>query len=340
MDNIRKIKKLVYLIKKKPRGLYHLLLNTLFYYLKIPQVWGTPTHYTIEPINACDMHCAICETGAGVLKRKKMSLSFNEFKIILDKIKAFANTIHLYFMGEPFLNKDIYRMIQLARKHALFVTTCTNGHFIDAEYLVDSGLNEIHFQVGGLDQKMHERYRANGNLKTTLENITAVRKEREAKKALYPRIVFGFIVMKHNEHQVTDVESFARKVGADKVNIIAPCVRTVEQAKQLVPSNEQYVYYDMDALRKNNILKPKGTFYCPWVFNSLVIMANGDIVPCCRDAQGRYVFGNIFRDSLSTIWKSQQFIEFRKKIALEEHYQTLCTLCSGYGIPELYYSED
>jgi hypothetical protein len=31
---------------------------------------------------------------------------------------------------------------------------------------------------------------------------------------------------------------------------------------------------------------------CPWIYYSLAIHVNGDVVPCCRDPKGEEVMGN------------------------------------------------
>lgn len=337
---IRRIKKIVVLIFRKPHGLWHYLFNLTCYYLKIPYLIGKPIYYTIELTNICDMKCPVCETGAGILKRKKGYMPFEHFKHIIDMIKGYANTIHLYFMGEPFLNQEIYRTISYARQYDIYVTICTNGHHIDAARVIDSGLNEIHFQVGGIDQKTHERYRIGGNFAKTIENMKKLKQERIKRNKNLPKIIFGFIVMKHNEHQLQDVHYFAREAGADEVHSINPCFRTADQAFEMMPNAREFIQYDIEALQRKKVLLPKyqDKKECPWVFNSLVILWNGDIVPCCRDPHGRHVFGNILKDNITHIWNNEKFIHLRKIILSHEKMEDfdLCRLCSGYGIPELH----
>ena len=74
------------------------------------------------------------------------------------------NRLQLYFMGEPFLNKEIYKMIQLAIQKKILVSICTNGQTLDSEKLLQSGLSEINFQIGGTTQSSHATYRINGDL--------------------------------------------------------------------------------------------------------------------------------------------------------------------------------
>ena len=53
----------------------------------------------------------------------------------IDEVAPYTSTLLFYFMGEPFLNKNAYEMIRYARENGIFVETCTNGDFVDAEEL-------------------------------------------------------------------------------------------------------------------------------------------------------------------------------------------------------------
>ena len=57
---------------------------------------------------------------------------------------------------------------------------------------------------------------------TSIENLVA---ERKALGARHPLIIFRFIVMKHNEHQVGQIKDFAQRLGVDLVTYRS-CGRT------------------------------------------------------------------------------------------------------------------
>ena len=54
--------------------------------------------------------------------------------------------------------------------------------------------------------------------------------------------------------------------------------------------------------------------YCPMAFESLTILANGDVTICCYDLRGTNIFGNIKRQSIFDIWNSSEFVEYRSSI--------------------------
>lgn len=323
------------LILRHPKGWLEFLLSLLSYGLRSSHVLGRPVHITIEPANICNLQCPVCETGTGQLKRPKGQISLTRFKQFIEQVHKHTNTILFYFMGEPFLNKEAYEMIAVARAHRIFVTTCTNGEFIQPARLIGTGLNEISFQIGGLTQGTHSIYRVGSDLEKIKMNIKALAAEKKKHNSPIPKIVLGFIVMKHNEQELPALDSFARELGVDEVQVISPCVRTIAQAQQFLPEDRKYWFYDENKLKQGVLVPAVAAEKCPWIYFSTTILWNGDVVPCCRDAQGEMVMGNIFSEDFGKIWNGDKYRVFRKRIIKQPADVAICHLCSGYGFPTL-----
>lgn len=312
-------------------------LSSLSAAVKAEKNLGLPVHLTVEPTNICNLRCPVCETGAGILGRPKGNMSLDAFKKILDSVGEQVNTMLFYGMGESFLNRDAYDMIKYATGKGIYVSTCTNGEILDTAGLVRSRLSELSFQIGGLTQETHEQYRVGGNLSKAMDNLTKA-VELKAKGLINTKVQVGFIVMKHNEHEVEQAEKeLKEKMGADEVIIISPCVRTVEQGKKFMPTDSKYWYYDREAFSRGVLVPHKIPHNrCWWIYYSTVVWWDGNVVPCCRDAQGKHVMGNIFDQPFADIWNGEKYRDFRRQIATKQSKVDLCRLCSGYGIPRLY----
>ncbi len=191
------------LAKKRPRGWKSLIFNSIKSHLRKPKNLMMPVHVSVEPTNTCNAQCPVCETGKNDMKREAGRLDFANFKKLVDRIYKHTNTLFYYFMGEPFLNKHAYEMIRYARDKGIYVETCTNGDLVDPEKLLESGINKIAFQIGGVDQKTHEIYRVNSflnKIERNLKKLIQLRKNHVNGKDL--QVELGFIVMRHNESQV------------------------------------------------------------------------------------------------------------------------------------------
>lgn len=296
---------------------------------------GLPVLLGIEPTNVCNLNCPICETGSGVLERKKKFMTFDEFKYILDQFDDNLDQLNFYFMGEPFLNKDAYRMINYASSRKISVTSCTNGEYVIPEELVESGIREIDFQIAGMTQKSHEFYRINANLGKTLLNLEkTIELRNKLSSANKMKIVIGFILMKHNEHEVDNFIAYCKSIGVDHYNIIGTCLRNVDQGEIYLPTDRSYWYYDEEKYKKGKLVpKKRPDNICGWIYSTTTIMANGDVVACCRDAKGNYIFGNVFEENFYNIWNNEKYQRLRKIVSENSNEFPLCELCSAYNIP-------
>lgn len=320
---------------KHKRGAGNHLRATFSLIKQSPIINGLPINITIEPSNRCNCKCPVCETGSGILGRSSENMKFDTFRTIIDKIYLHTNTLMFYFMGEPFINKDSYKMIRYAKDNKIsFITTCTNGDLVNPIKLVQSGIDEVNFQIGGITQETHEMYRKGSTLEKVMCNLKETLRLRNELN-IKMRIVCGFILMKHNEHEVNDFKILMQNLGVDEALIIDPCVRTIEQGQEMLPTDKTHWIYNPEAFEKGQLIPKILADKCPWIYYSMTILVNGDVVPCCRDALGQYVMGNILDQELDDIWNGKKFKNFRRVLNNDQRKINICSLCSGYGVSQI-----
>lgn len=324
------------LVKGK-RGSWDHIKATASFVARSNRIAGRPINITIEPTNVCNLACPVCETGAAILERKQGHMTLEQFQTIVDRIAEHTNTLQFYFMGEPFINKQAYDMIRYAKSKGVpFVTTCTNGDIADPKKLVDCGIDEVSFQIGGMTQETHETYRINSNLDRVLRNMRETLRIKKERRSPKPWVTCGFILMKHNEHEVPLFEETMLRMGVDHSWVINPCVRTIEQGKKMLPTDKDHWFYDPAAFERG-ILKPKLLMdnECPWIYHNMAVQVNGDVVPCCRDNQGAEIMGNLLNQDLDEIWNGAKYVDFRKRLHEDQGRVKICRLCSSYGTSPL-----
>ena len=330
------IRRALSLVAGRPKGWRSLLYNTAMAKARRVGPLMMPVHVSIEPTNACNLRCPVCETGNGSMERPTGLLDFDHYREFINQIAPTTAVLMFYFMGEPFLNKRAYEMIRYARQKNIYVETCSNGDFVDAKGVIYSDVNDLSFQIGGMTQQTHETYRVRGKLERVQANLLELIEERRCNPQSSVRINVGFVVMKHNEHEVPEFLRWAKEIGVDRANVIDPCVRSVAEGKVLLPSDRRYWFYDEDAFARG-VLKPKHLPHneCTWIWNSVMVNWDGSVVPCCRDPNGRHVLGNAFETPLSRIWNGDAMRDFRRRIVTAQGKVDICRLCSGYGVPQL-----
>ena len=324
------------LLRDRPKGWVSVSYNTAMAKAKRIGPLMMPAHVSIEPTNLCNARCPVCETGNRSMERDNGLLDYDKYVALIDQLAPTTAVLMYYFMGEPFLNPRSYDMIRYARNKGMYVETCTNGDYADPEGIIYSDINQISFQISGLDNASHQVYRVRSDFDKVSRNVEALVQLRDKTSGSNVQIELGFIVMKHNERQVPEFLNWAKAIGVDKANVIDPCVRSVAEGKIMLPENRDYWFYDEDAFARG-VLKPKQVpdNECTWVWNSTMINWNGDVVPCCRDPHGRHIFGNAFETPFREIWNGQAIKEFRRGIVSNQGAVDICKLCSGYGVPNL-----
>lgn len=332
----RKIKLVTEMATKRPKGWQSLIWNSGMAQLRRPGPLMAPVHVSIEPTNACNARCPVCETGKGDMTRKTGFLDENAYKAFIEEAAPTTAVLLYYFMGEPFMHRSAYDMIRYARDKDIYVETCTNGDFVDEEGIIYSDVNRVSFQLGGMDQETHSRYRVRSRLDksiASIERLVALKKKHPNSNV---EIEVGFIVMRHNEHQVQDFLDWAAKIGVDRASIIDPCARNMLEAHAYLPKDRRYWYYDEEAFERG-ILKPKKLpdNECVWIWNSIQLNWDGTAVPCCRDPNAQFPLGNVFESGLKNVFNGEAATEFRRKILSSQGDVSICKLCSGYGLPQL-----
>jgi len=333
--------RIVQALYRRPKGYRHFILSTISEMMGSTRAYGRPVSITIEPTNICNLRCPVCETGAGILDRKPQLMTYEEFTQIINKVGLSANHVMLYYMGEPFLNKEIYRMIRYARNMGLYVMTCTNGDVVDPEALYESGINLVSFQIGGVTQATHSIYRINSNLATIIDHVSRYleiirlrgRKDREH------QVELGFIVMRHNEGEIQEFLRMAERIGVDRKNIISPCVRTPQQGRDFLPQSDEHWIYERKKFAEGGSLSPKKNYpenSCPWLYYSITIQVDGHVVPCCRDPLGRQIVGNLLEQSLEEVWNGPRLRKFREAVFSHQAGVDICRLCPGEGLAPLF----
>ena len=337
LHTLKKASKLIQnLLRKRPRGWKDYLLNGFSCVMGSGRALGLPVHVTIEPATVCNLKCPVCETGANCLGRLGKLMTLEEYRTILGALPGSVGAMMLYFMGETFLNPDAYEMISIAQERGISVETCTNGDFVDPERLVHSGIDRISFQMDGASAATHGTYRIGSDFERVEANLRRTLEIRNAKGLKKPTVTAGLIVMRHNVHEI---DTFRKKAlnewGVDGVDIISPCVRNYEQGIEMIPDDDSFWLYDKKAFEEEHALRPRYSlpwYGCSWLYFSLTVQVNGDVVPCCRDPKGEYVLGNVFRQPVEEIWNSKQIRRLRRDIR-KKKTPPLCNLCSGFGVP-------
>jgi MoaA/NifB/PqqE/SkfB family radical SAM enzyme len=282
------------------RKIINWLLTESSILLKPSRPWGFPTLVHLEPTTHCNLRCVTCPVTEG-LKRDSGHMDLNLFKGIIDNLSPYLLLILLWDWGEPFLNSNIYEMITYARKHKIKLISSTNGHIFakgyHAQKVVASGLDALIFSVDGITQETYERYRAGGRLESVLEGIRKVVDEKRRQRSQTPLLNFRYIVMKHNEHELPNVEKFVRSLNVDILSFrkFFPVVKQQVTDKRLEISDpEDPLFQRFEQHPETTGLQRVQNNPCKNLWNCPAIHWDGTVCPCTCDYNESIVFAEPF----------------------------------------------
>jgi len=299
-------------------------------WFKKPVQWGLPVSISFEPTTSCNLRCPECPSGLRAFTRPTGMLQKNFFKETIDQLHKQLLYLVFYFQGEPYLNPDFLDMVKYASSKKIYTATSTNAHYLNdenAKRTIESGLDRLIISIDGTTQDVYEQYRVGGKLAKVLEGTKNVVKWKKQMQSKTPFIVFQFLVVKPNEHQIEDVKKLAKEMGVDDVWFKTAQVYDYENdPNKLIPTFDKYSRYK----KTNNGYEFKGKLanHCWRLWHDPVITWDGLVAPCCFDKDAQHQLGDLKERSFKEIWENGEYKKFRTEILKGRKNIDICSNCS------------
>jgi len=271
----------------------------------------------LELTRNCNLECKHCFNFSG--KNLDAELTFDEVCELIDKITNLHSsttkdkTIALSG-GEPFIRKDIFRIIEYINQKGYCAEILTNGtampsHFIDR--LLKYNI-KIRVSLDGCTKETHEKIRGKNTFNKTVRNI----------KSLLSAGVFTGVttaITKFNYHELKDIVLFLNHLNINffKFIIVNQLGRAVDS--EVVDYNISRIYEELFFLAQEhqafytsmrdstlaNIIacNVAGLFFnrCGvGIQKDYYIQSNGDVFPCRATILPEYKIGNVRTDDISS----------------------------------------
>lgn len=264
----------------------------------------------IDPCGACNFTCNFCPCNVSDDKREERYklMPLDLFKQIIDDICTFpeqVKVICLYAFGEPLLNKDIFEMARYIKERQACreVRIATNGSRLCPEVnqkLVDSGVDLIRISVEALDAQGYQEvcgYQIDYD--RFVDNIRDLHERGKGRTKVSAKIVNA--TLKSHE----DVERF--------YSIYKPITdfTFVEDTLAVWPGFDECVLPENSTVQSDNwIWKRDHHVRCSSPLTMLAVHSNGVVSPCAQDWNMEIPLGDVHRDKLTDIWRSEKLKQF------------------------------
>lgn len=307
-----------------PLKFLNLFLLQIQKYFNHIHLIAQPIRLTIEPTDICNLKCTHCLTGIGTLGRKKGTMAFSRFKEIIDHLGKNAYLADIYDWGEPFLNREVHKMIRYAEDAKICTTIHSNFNITFneeiAEDLIRSGLSYLTLSLDGADQEVYQMYRKDGDFNLAIENAKILIRKRKELNAKTPTLIWQFLVFPHNKHQLEDARIMAGDLGFDLFRFHKGFSSTV------------IFNYDLDKEDKTPRRKDINTHKCDWLWTNATFRWDGKIASCVFQYKEKEDFADSNVSNFKQIWNNDNFQYarslFTKKLKdLPLRDDVICTRC-------------
>ncbi|MFD1001880.1 SPASM domain-containing protein [Ohtaekwangia kribbensis] len=296
----------------------------------VPVIQGLPISISFEPTTSCNLRCPECPSGLRSFTRATGMLGQPLFQNVIDQLAPTLSYLTFYFQGEPYLHPQFLDMVQYAASRNIYTATSTNAHYLkdeNARLTVESGLDRLIISIDGTTQDTYQSYRVGGSLEKVIEGARNIIAWKKKLKSITPHVMFQFLVVKPNEHQIPEVYTLAKQIGVDQVVLKTAQIYDYANGSDLIPEQDQYSRY-----RKMNdgsyTIKNSLDNHCWKMWHSCVITWDGKIVPCCFDKDAHHVLGDLTENSFEEVWNGEAYNTFRASLLRSRSEIEICKNCT------------
>lgn len=270
----------------------------------------TPMILFVDPASACNFECSFCPTGDKALIKETGRfvgrMTFELFKKVIDDLKDFDRPIkvlRLYKDGEPFLNKNLAKMVDYAKTSGRvdYIDTTTNGSLIDPGRVgpvIEAGLDRINISVDGLNRQQYLEFtRFDFDFDAFLQNLKWLYAHKG--KCEIAIKIPGELLSAEQTQEFYDL--FGDYCDRISIENFAPCWPQFDVEDRTGVRITQGIY--------NQPITSTET--CPYLFYSMSVNADGLVSSCFLDWGRKLIVGDARSDSLIKIWNSAAFDKLR-----------------------------
>lgn len=165
-----------------------------------------------EITNTCNYHCCYC-IFSSESKKYEHELTTDEVKRVIKELKENNFTYIKFTGGEPFIRKDMIKILKYASELGFDMDISTNASLITdeiAKELKNIKFSMVHVSLDGNDKYSHEYVRGENTFEKTIRGIKYLTNNQ-----IYTRI--GTVIYKQNEDKLEEIVKLAIELKANEI---------------------------------------------------------------------------------------------------------------------------
>ncbi len=290
------------------------------------ELYASPRGINMEVSTHCNLRCEMCcfhsdRYHAFEDRKTEPFLKYEDFLAILDNIEVTRKPLPLDLTsrGEPFMNKEIVKMVKEASRRGFEVNIVTNGTLLEestSKALIDAGLSSLFFSIDAATQKTYEKIRKGALYSDVEKNVNNLLKQ--STNGL--KVGLKYVLQEENRQEV---KAFLSKwlPGVDWIVLLRQT-----RPKDLENPSPEFVQ-SADEWEIGAEIPMK--YPCRYLWCGTFVSTTGEVVCCSTDQFNKDSFGSLKDRSMYEIWNSPHIKGVRQEF-LKGNFRDLsvCSKCS------------
>jgi len=279
----------------------------------------------IEITNICNLRCNFCPGT----RRPLEVMGEERFRRILTAIQPYTDYVFFHLMGEPLLNPNLGRFLEMSHEAGLKVNITTNGTLLDHVQpilLKAPAVRQVNISVSSFEANA-----ITTPLETYLTTVTGFVKKAAENSGIICSIrlwnIDSAILKGSNRFNEQILHFLESHLDLTKESLFALSKETpAVMLKERVYLNlaEKFEWPDLKKTDETHKV------FCHGLRDQMGILVNGTAVPCCLDSNGDIPLGNLLDTPIEAILNSERAIALFNGFSRRHAVEPLCQKC-GYA---------
>ncbi len=267
----------------------------------------------------CNLRCSFCDLYD---KPERMDVK-HRMAPLLDQAVRIGTRVLVLTGGEPFLHRDLFLAVRMARERGLGTNVTTNGTLVERRWrqLQEAGLDSISISIDG-GPATHDALRGRaGSHARALRSLERLTDDGRIHCSVY------FVVTNRNVHELVEVFELAQRLGAGfdfwPVND-APqlAITEPEQRRAYLSALDHICEASPEVAQRRGYLErgldyhagQLGPVRCLGLVDQYGVTWLGDLLPCCVWGERELAVGNVFETPLDELWSAPATQRVRRRL--------------------------
>lgn len=274
----------------------------------------------IETTNICNLSCNFCPKTS----RKLSFMDEKSFEYIIKSVRPYTDHVYFHLMGEPFLNANLKRFLEISRENELKVNITTNGTLLNN--VKDVLLNAPALRQINISLHSFEANNQGVDFNEYIDTIIHFVKEITEKTNVICSLRLWNLDTRYTASNNMNIDIL--KLLENEFNLDCDLKEKLREKNSFKLKNN--VYISMGEKFKWPSLKVEELgerAFCYGLRDQIGILVDGTVVPCCLDSEGSIPLGNVFEEQLEDILNSKRAQDIYNGFSSRNAVEDLCKRC-------------